>query len=167
MAMASKTLGWLSPRSMFTIACRETPHWRASASCERPMRSRTSRILDVIARSASDHTRGLYIVFLVKNTRHRSHRTLFIATANEEKDSAAPLRDRMRLIHVPAYSREQQAEIGLMTSSRGCCGAAANRGGCPGASSSPRDAPPRRYWSGYRNRLGRSFCPPHTIGFRR
>lgn len=32
---------------------------------------------------------------------------------NEEKEIAAPLRDRMRLIHLPGYSREQQVEIGL------------------------------------------------------
>lgn len=38
---------------------------------------------------------------------------LFIATANEEQDIPAPLRDRMRVTHLPGYSREQQVEIGL------------------------------------------------------
>ena len=37
---------------------------------------------------------------------------LFVATANEENDIPLPLRDRMRVIHLPAYSREQQVEIG-------------------------------------------------------
>jgi ATP-dependent Lon protease len=37
--------------------------------------------------------------------------TLFIATANEEADIPAPLKDRLRLVRLFGYSREEQIEI--------------------------------------------------------
>ena len=37
---------------------------------------------------------------------------LFVATANDEASISAPLRDRLRVIRVPAYSAEEQVEIG-------------------------------------------------------
>ena len=46
MAMARRTRGSLRPRSMLTMVWRLTPSSRASASCERPKRSRCSFTLD-------------------------------------------------------------------------------------------------------------------------
>jgi ATP-dependent Lon protease len=38
--------------------------------------------------------------------------TLFIATANEEADIPGPLRDRLRLLSLPGYTRDEQMAIG-------------------------------------------------------
>jgi ATP-dependent Lon protease len=38
--------------------------------------------------------------------------TLFIATANDEAEIPAPLKDRLRLLRLPGYSREEQMAIG-------------------------------------------------------
>jgi ATP-dependent Lon protease len=38
--------------------------------------------------------------------------TLFIATANEEAEIPAPLKDRLRFLRLPGYSREEQIAIG-------------------------------------------------------
>jgi len=39
-------------------------------------------------------------------------RALFIATANDEQAIPAPLNDRLRFIHLPAYTTAQQLAIG-------------------------------------------------------
>ena len=38
--------------------------------------------------------------------------TLFIATANEESDIPAPLKDRLRILRLPGYTRDEQIAIG-------------------------------------------------------
>jgi len=38
--------------------------------------------------------------------------TLFVATANEEADIPAPLKDRLRLLRLPGYTRDEQMAIG-------------------------------------------------------
>ena len=40
-------------------------------------------------------------------------KTLFIATANEEADIPGPLRDRLRLLSLPGYKRDEQLAIGV------------------------------------------------------
>ena len=38
--------------------------------------------------------------------------TLFVATANEESDIPAPLKDRLRILRLPGYTRDEQIAIG-------------------------------------------------------